>query len=420
MVAPMSGRGDQDGHPNLQYTSYYNARALGGYGLITTGAIITNQEAAGDAPGTTCIYTDRAKHFSRYGKFWWDFTQSIHSLGTGTKVFAQMSLGFGRHSGVMHAKGASPIPMDTECFRDNFHQAFMRWRKYYFRDPSKFFVGIVPREMTAEEIHQDQSDFVNACALAIIYGFDGLELHFNHGYLGHQFLSRRTNQRNDEYGGSLKNRARILLELLAMLKDCFGNAVPIVVRLSADERQKDGNTAEDQRQIAIWCQEAGADAIDLSRGSGYDDMTALVGYKGDNLELLKLAKKMKKTLHIPVIMPGLQTPEVAAKAVRDGDIDMVSHARESMADPAWPNKVKAGKKNEIVKCTRCDWCGGMGTFGLTWAADKCTENPNSGHEQYMQEYWPKAVTVEVPETMKRWAPGKKWASSWKPDQLKGT
>ncbi len=415
-VAPMTGRGDQDGHPTLQYTSYYNARALGGYGLITTGAIVTNEEAAEDAPGVTNLYIGKAKNFVRYGKFWWGFADSIHSMGTDTKIFAEMSLGFGRQSGIVGAKGASPIPMDINGFRTNWNQHFMKDHRYFVRDPSEFFAGIVPREMTIEEIHEDQLSFVNACVLAIVYGFDGITLHFCHGYLGHQFLSPRTNQRKDEYGGSLKNRARILLELVAMLKATFGATVPIVVRISAEERQRDGNSAEDQRQIAVWCEEAGADAIDLSRGSGYDDMTAMIGYEGDNIELLKLAKELKKAVRVPVIMPGLQTPEVAELAVRDGDIDIVSHARESMADPEWPNKVKEGRTSEILKCTRCDWCAGMGTFGGTWSTNRCTVNPNSGFEQYMPECWPKPNKVKVPETLARWQPGRRWEPSWKPGE----
>ena len=101
--------------------------------------------------------------------------------------------------------------------------------------------------MTKEDIEQDIHDFVMGAELALFSGFDGIEIHTAHGYLLHQFFSPRTNKRTDEYGGSLENRTRFLVELLQALRKEFGTQVPILVRLSGSEHQPDGLTEDDFR-----------------------------------------------------------------------------------------------------------------------------------------------------------------------------
>ena len=405
-VAPMNLAGDRDGHPTRLYTCYFNARALGGFGLLITGSLMTNKEAhmetGGMVPGLymggPCI------------GYYSELTASIHSMGTNTKIFAQLSPGFGRQTGMPGAKGASPIPMDREEARKNLCKTQAGWSNYWLHDWCDH--SAVPRAMTVEEIHDDQRTFVEAAEMAIVAGFDGIEIHAPHGYLLAEFLSPRCNQRTDEYGGSLRNRARYLVELVTLCKKNFGDAVPIMFRLSGREYQKDGNTDEDVRQICKWCEEAGADAIDLSNGSGYDDMKHFIP-EDDNFELLEAqGKKLKKAVKIPVITVGLQTPEVALKAVEDGETDMVGLGRQSLADPDWPNKVKEGRLNEIVKCTKDNYCNAVGIQAGTVIL-RCTQNPNLGREEYMPEYWPKPMKARVPETLMRWKPGERWKSKLK-------
>ena len=101
-------------------------------------------------------------------------------------------------------------------------------------------------------------------------GFDGIELHACHGYLIDQFLSPLSNHRTDIYGGSLENRARYLVEIIQRLKKEFGDAVPIVPRISANHHLPGGNTAEEQREVMAMAAEAGATAIELSDGPGFE------------------------------------------------------------------------------------------------------------------------------------------------------
>jgi dimethylglycine catabolism A len=403
-VAPMNGQGDRDGHPTRQYTCFHTARALGGFGMITTGAIITNPAAKDEYPVVPFLYPG-----SFNMGYWWDFAECVRSMGTKTKLFAQLSPGFGRQTGQQNARGASPIPFTREGLYWGYSKEAIAWLKYHAHDWPDHLMG-VPRALTVEEIQTDQFYFVLAAEMCVMAGFDGIQVHAPHGYLLHQFLSARSNQRKDDYGGSLKNRARYLLEIITKCRKHFGSAVPITVRLSGMEYQKDGNTAEDQRQIAVWCEEAGADAIDLSNGSGYDDISHFFCPTQDNLALLEAqGKKMKEAVKIPVIHAGLATPSVAEKAVKDGETDMIALGRSALADPEWPNKVKEGRIKDIIKCTKCMYCGGMGIMGGTRGI-RCSQNPNYGREEYMPEYYRKPMKAVIPETLKRWKPGEHWMS----------
>jgi 2,4-dienoyl-CoA reductase-like NADH-dependent reductase (Old Yellow Enzyme family) len=411
-VAPMNGVGDRQGHLTNQYMCYFNARALGGFGLMTTGSLITNPtghaEMLGLVPG---IYPGALGNFSYYSQF----TESIHSMGTGTKIFAQLSPGFGRQSPTHGAKGASPVSLNAKEMRSNYTKGQRAWSDYYIYDWAAMESSNVPREMTIDEIKTDTALFVQSAEIAVLCGFDGIEIHAPHGYLLHQFLSPRSNKRTDEYGGSLRNRARYLLEILAGLKANFGDAVPIVVRLSGREYQPDGSSAEDVRQICRWLEETGADAIDLSSGSGYDDMKHFEA-EGDNIALLEAqGKKLKEAVKIPVMTPGLMTPEVAWRAVKEGETDIVSLGRQALADPEWPNKVKEGRIGEIARCLKDEYCNAMAFQGLRMFI-RCVQNPNLGREEFMPEYWPKPSKPSVPETLKRWKPGLRWKSVLPPEE----
>jgi 2,4-dienoyl-CoA reductase-like NADH-dependent reductase (Old Yellow Enzyme family) len=405
-VAPMNGVGDRNGHLTNQYMCYFNARALGGFGLMTTGSLITNQAAHAELMG--CV---PGIHAGAFGNFSYlsQFTDSIHSMGTNTKIFAQLSPGFGRQCPTHGAKGASPVAMDPREIRANFTKGQKAWTDFHLYDWAALEAANVPREMTIDEIKADTVSYVQAAEVAIVCGFDGIEVHAPHGYLLHQFLSPRSNKRTDEYGGALRNRARYLLEIVAALKANFGDAVPIMVRLSGMEYQPDGNSADDVRQVCRWLEETGADAIDLSSGSGYDDMKHFEPEAGQIPNLEAQGKKLKAEIKIPVIIPSFVEPEVALRAVKEGATDIASMGRQALADPEWPNKVKEGRLDEIAKCTRCDFCNGIAFQGLRMFL-RCTQNPNLGREEFMPEYWPKASKAVVPETLKRWKPGLRWKS----------
>lgn len=402
-VAPMNLAGDRDGHPTRQYTCYFNARALGGFGLLTTGSIITNKESHAEISFMTPGLYVGSNNWGYYS----DFCDSIHSQETGAKIFAQLSIGFGRQTGVPGCKGASAIPLDADLMYANLTKGQKACSDYHISNWAEHYRNAIPREMTIEEIKNDQKTYFEAAAMAVAFGFDGIEIHAPHGYLVHQFLSPRSNQRKDQYGGPLENRARFLIELVEGCRALFDGAVPFGVRLSGREYQEGGNTAEDVRQICKWCEEAGADFISLSNGSGYDDMIHFMP-PNNNPELMAAqGKKLKKAVKIPVFHVGLNDPEVACKAVEDGETDCITLGRASLCDPEWPNKVKEGRVDEIVKCIKCEFCNGI-SIQAGRANLRCSQNGRLGVEESFPEYWPKAVKAKVPEALKRWKPGRLW------------
>jgi 2,4-dienoyl-CoA reductase-like NADH-dependent reductase (Old Yellow Enzyme family) len=396
-VAPMNMMGDRDRHPTRQYTCHFNARAVGGFGLLTTGSIMTSKEASEEYPFVPSLYRGSLNH-----GYYTDFTEAIHSMGADARVFAQLSPGFGRQTGRKGAMGASAIPFKVDELYDGMLKFYRPWAKYHVGRWAEHFHS--PREMTVEEILKAQKNYQWAAERCILFGFDGIEIHACHGYGLHQFLSPRSNQRTDQYGGSVDNRARYVLELVKVCKESFGDTVPIVVRLSGREYQPDGITPEEMRRTAYLCQEAGADAIDLSNSSGYDDMAHYFCSTPDNLMLLEVqGKKLKEVVSIPIITPGLATPEVAAKAVKDGETDIVSLGRQAIADPNWPNKVKEGRLGEIIRCVKDNYCLAMLQAGA--ASIRCTQNPEFGKEEFLPQYWPKPMKGRVPPSLSRWKPG---------------
>lgn len=400
-MAPMNGQGDREGHPTLQYICFHTARALGGFGLLTTGSILTSKVAHEEYPIVPYLYPG-----SFNAGYWFDFVEGIHSMATDTKIVAQLSPGpgFGRQIGRKGVRSPSGVPFTAHGLYEGQTKETLPWTNYWIKCWTDYLVK-VPREMTIDEIKKDVRSFVLSAELAVLAGFDGIE---PHGYMLHQFLSPRTNQRTDEYGGSLRNRARFLLEIVAACKGDFGDAVPIVVRLSGREYQEGGLSAEDVREVAKWCEQAGADAISLSNGSGWDDSKHFFPTTHDNLELLEAqGRKLKEVIGIPVITVGLHTPAVAANAVKNGETDLIAMGRQAIADPEWPNKVKEGRIKDILRCNKDMYCLSTANFGGQGSM-RCTQNRNYGKEQYMQQYWPKPMKGRVPETLRRWRPGLKW------------
>ncbi len=240
----------------------------------------------------------------------------------------------------------------------------------------------MPREMTTEEIKSEIEQFARSSMLAVIAGFDGIELHAPHGYLEHQFLSPRSNKRTDEYGGSLENRMRIVVELYEKVRETIGTAVPVGIRLSGDEHMPDGIHHDELKQVVNRLGELGVDYVHLSDGS-YEALKYFFPDE-DNLHLLEEAAGFKSQLpeNIPVVSVSIHDPETANQAIMDGKADMISLGRQMLADPDWANKAKAGEKYR--KCLRCNDCLMRTAAGL---AARCRVNRDLGREKYMPEYW---------------------------------
>jgi 2,4-dienoyl-CoA reductase-like NADH-dependent reductase (Old Yellow Enzyme family) len=172
--------------------------------------------------------------------------------------------------------------------------------------------------------------FRTATRRALDAGFDVLEIHGAHGYLLHQFLSPLSNHRDDEYGGSLENRARLLLRVLDVVRETAGDHVPVFVRISATDHAEGGFTAEEAAQVGTWATERGADLIDVSSGGlvAHQKISVFPGYQ------VPLAETVRQGGRIPVSAVGLITAsEQAEQVLSDGAADAIFAAREWLRDP---------------------------------------------------------------------------------------
>ena len=187
-----------------------------------------------------------------------------------------------------------------------------------------------PVALDAAGIDQTVEDWVNAARRALRAGFDVLEVHAAHGYLLHQFLSPIANDRSDEYGGSLENRARLLLRVVRAVREVAGEDVPLFVRVSATDWTPEGLQPDEVEQVAAWAHEAGADLIDTSTGgiqSGIPIPTG-PGYQ------VQFATGIKHTAEVPVNAVGQITdPHQANEIIETGQADAVMLGRELMRDP---------------------------------------------------------------------------------------
>lgn len=205
-------------------------------------------------------------------------------------------------------------------------------------------------------------------------GVDALEIHAAHGYLLSTFLSRGYNKRDDRWGGSLENRARLTCEVVKAVKAVVGSDFPVLVRLNGFEfGLEDGLTPNETARAAALIEEAGADAIHVSANAHnpFADFTqgplpAEVG------QYREYAKTVKQHVTIPVIAVGRMLPEIANEMLQLGECDFVSMGRQLLADPDLVNKIREGNRQSVRPCINCYVCVEQNFFD---GNPKCAVNP---------------------------------------------
>lgn len=243
--------------------------------------------------------------------------------------------------------------------------------------------GHTPRALTIAEIEALEDGMALRASAAYNIGFDAIEIHSPHGYLIHQFLSPRSNQRDDRYGGSVENRARFLTNIIRKIRAVVGPDRMLGCRLSGDDLMPGGITHEEVKRVVQLVTAAGVNFLDVSQGS-YENPGAAFAPDGEN-EFTRWGPGFKEASGgLPVITPNFMTPDTALAAVESGKTDLISLGRQAIADPFWPAKVRAGRIQDIVKCNRCQQCY-MNLFELRWIS--CSANPTMGREKYYPELW---------------------------------
>ena len=215
-------------------------------------------------------------------------------------------------------------------------------------------------EMPQEIIDYVVDCFGNAAEMAKLGGIDMVMVHAGHGWLLHQFLSPLNNRRTDKYGGSLENRARITLEVIENIRKKCGPDFPIEIRMSGTEIVQGGLTLEDQVEFAKLL-DGKVDLIHVTSGTFHVPSTNQHmipnGFlpEGCNVYLAEAIKKAMK--HTPVVTVGaLGNPDLMESILAEGRADMVALGRPLLADPDLPNKLKAGRVEDVYPCLRCMAC----------------------------------------------------------------
>jgi 2,4-dienoyl-CoA reductase (NADPH2) len=252
--------------------------------------------------------------------------------------------------------------------------------------PVKFKFGVVPHELTIEEIKHLENQFVEAAWRVKEAGYDCVEIHGAHGYLIGSFMSPYTNRRTDQYGGNPENGSRFACEIIQGIKKKCGNDFPVLIKVNALDRLDINEapiqlTPEIVTAIVPFLEKAGVDEIHMSGGTHEAPMWSAVGpYYVPKAAFAGYAAQIKKAVKIPVgAINRINDPVLADELIISGKVDLVWMLRPLVADPELPNKAAEGRLDEIRTCIACNTCHDIlcqGWFHET----RCAVNPDAWRE----------------------------------------
>tara|TARA_R110001592_G_scaffold40042_4_gene131626 strand:- start:4175 stop:6307 length:2133 start_codon:yes stop_codon:yes gene_type:complete len=373
MAAMGSEFANEDGSIGERLIAYYEARAAGGVGMIVleTSAVAWPKGAA--MPNMVGFSSDA------YMPGLKQLTSRVHAQGC--KIAAQLN-----HSGkVAQEDTAAGRPMlvpsvPTRKRGDMFDSLTHAEINNFVRAAGPDGKGPTYKVMDKVDIDWVIAKFVAASRRTVDAGFDAIELHAGHGYLISSFLSPHSNHRDDEYGGSVGNRARLLLEIIAAIKAEIGSDFPIICRLDAHEfRIDDGIRISDTIAVAKLLEAAGCHALDVS---AYADVSVGIAFTEGPLVhkpggYIDYAAALKAAVSIPIIAVGRIEPALAERHIAAGDFDFVAMGRKLLADPDLPNKLLAGREDTVRPCIYCYVCVSKIFINEPML---CAVNPSVGRE----------------------------------------
>ncbi len=353
IMSPMgSNLSEADGHCGERIQAYYEARARGGAGMVIVGVASIAWPEGACNPNQVAISSD-------------EFLPGLSELAARVKSHNCRAAVQLQHAGKVAVRDIAAgrpmlvpsIPRHTpdEMSAALTPEELSAFVKSYTSEGAR----VAYQEATEEDIAALVANFADAADRALRAGFDGVEIHAGHGYILSEFLSPCSNQREDGYGGSLENRARLLQQVIRAVKARVGSQLAVWCRLDALEfRTEGGITLDDAVRTAALAEAAGADAIHVSAyanpsiGSAFTQAPLVHQPSG----YLAYAAAVKKAVSIPVIAVGRLEPDVAESALAEGKADFVAMARKLLADPELPAKLGAGRADNIRPCIYCYTC----------------------------------------------------------------
>lgn len=334
-----------DGVCNERLAQYLIARARGGWGIIVTEMCRVSEDTNMTIIG---MYNEaQVKAFKAV-------TKEIHRYGA--KILVQL-VHMGRRDTSVLRNGQLPLAATIIPVKPN---------------------GDLQHEMTTEEVWAMIKTYITAAENAKKAGFDGVELHCGHGWLLSSFLSPISNKRLDEFGGSIANRCKIVLEIIRGIKERCGKDFVVTVKHTTREYVDGGIDIEESKVMAWLMEKAGADAFHCTQGIMLSNYETNPPSCTPRAYYLENAKAIKSVVKVPVIALGrINDPDLAECILETTDLDMISMARASLADPDFPNKVKVGRTDDIIRCVGClQMCLGA----KPGAGIGCMLNPMTGRE----------------------------------------
>ncbi|MEL5847983.1 MAG: NADH:flavin oxidoreductase/NADH oxidase [Candidatus Igneacidithiobacillus chanchocoensis] len=314
VMAPMCQYSTPDGVASDWHLVHLGSRAVGGAGLVMVEAAAVSPEGR-ISPDDLGIWTDAQAEALR------PIVDFVHQQGAVAAI--QIAHAGRKASTAAPFHGGTPLPPGSD-----------RGWQPIGASPLPFSPQhTVPLEMSKAELDQVRADFVAAAQRALRAGFRILELHMAHGYLLHSFLSPLSNQRQDDYGGSLEKRMRFPLEVARALRACWPEELPLWVRISATDWVDGGWDIEQSVVLAQALREIGVDVIDCSSGGMTPDarIPAGPGFQ------VPFAERIRREVGLPTVAVGLITePMQAEQILVTGQADAVALARELLRNPYWP------------------------------------------------------------------------------------
>jgi len=343
-MAPMGGPADIDGGFTKSNINFLVERAKGGVGMIIAGATVVSEEFE---PRPYHLLNNLHQN-DRVG----ELADKVHMYGA--KLCLQLAPGIGRMSFI------DPLipPYSSSAV------------------PSYAFPDLICTPLSVEGIKHLVKAMGYSAQLAKRAGVDIVEIHAYGGYLVDQFMLSRWNKRKDEYGGSLENRMRFLMEIIEEIRRTCGKDYPIAVKMTVDGITPGERSLEEGLEIAKILDNSPIDLLHIGRGSyacRYRMVSSVYQPKGFDVNAVAAVKKIVK--NIPVMGHGkLNHADIAEKALKDGSMDYVAIGHGFLADPHWVNKVKNNQLDEIIPCIGCAEChyGAMNGKILTCAVNPCT------------------------------------------------
>lgn len=309
---------DEDHAPSIALRQLYRAWGRGGAGLIITGNVMVDGRAM-TGPGGVVLEDDR--HLDRFTAWAQD------ARAGGAQAWMQINHPGRQMPAALGQETIAPsaIPLDLG--------------KQSRRFP-------VPREMTAQDIDDVHRRFVTTARLAESAGFTGIEIHAAHGYLLSQFLSPLSNRRSDQWGGSIENRARLLIDIARDIRAAVSKEFAVAVKLNSADFQRGGFSPEDARKVVAMLAPLGVDLVELSGGSY--EAPAMMGGARDQRSVareayfLEFAKEIVSVAGMPLMVTGGIRRQAVAQEVIDSGIAMVGIATALAIAPNLPNAWEEG------------------------------------------------------------------------------